>query len=145
MALVSLSSPFDRLLNLQRTLDRVLNAPPAFDMGISGRGAFPPVNVFGDQDSYLVRLEAPGLNPDELNIESHGRTLTLSGQRKAPTSEEVSFHRRERVWGSFSRSVQIPAEGDLSRAEASYKHGLLTIRIPKREEAMPRKIDVKVA
>ncbi len=145
MALVSLSSPFDRLLNLQRTLDRVLNAPPAFDMGISGRGAFPPVNVFGDQDSYLVRLEAPGLNPDELNIESHGRTLTLSGQRKAPAVEGGSFHRRERAWGSFSRSVHIPAEGDLSRAEASYKQGMLTIHIPKREEAKPRQISIKAA
>ena len=145
MALVSLSSPFDRLLNLQRTLDQVLNAPPSFDLGVSGRGVFPPINVFSDQDAYVVRLEVPGMDPEELHIETHGRTLTFSGQRKAPTSEEGSFHRRERVWGSFSRSVQIPPEGDISRAEAAYKHGLLTIRIPKREEAKPRKIDVKAA
>ncbi len=144
MALVSLHSPFDRLLNLQRTLDQVLNASPAFDLGVSGRGVFPPINVFSDQDAYIVRLEIPGVDPAELHIEGHSRALTFSGQRKAPTSEEGSFHRRECVRGSFSRSIQIPTESDLSRAEASYKHGLLTIRIPKREGAKPRKIDVKV-
>jgi HSP20 family protein len=137
--------PINALMNLQRELDRVFDNPRGLDLGLSGRGVFPAVNVFSDQDGYLVRMETPGVSADQINIESHGRTLTISGKRESGASQGGSFHRRERNGGQFSRSLQLPADLELSRAEASYKNGMLTIRIPKKEEAKPRQIAVKAA
>lgn len=137
--------PASGLLTLQRELERVFDSPLGFDLGPSGRGVYPPVNVFGNQDHYLVRMEVPGIEPDRIHIESQGRTMTISGERELTTPEGGSYHRRERDSGKFSRSLQLPADLDLSRAEASCKNGLLTVRIPKREEAKPRQIAVKAA
>jgi HSP20 family protein len=137
--------PINALMNLQRELDRVFDKPLGLDLGLSGRGVFPPVNVFGDRDSYVVRMEIPGASSDQINIESHGRTLTVSGKRESGAPQGGSFHRHERSSGQFSRSLQLPADLDLGRAEASYKQGMLTIRIPKKEEAKPRQITVKAA
>jgi len=135
--------PFNALTSLQHELDRVFDNPLGFDFGLSGRGVYPPVNVFSDKDGYVVKMEIPGLSLDQLNIEAHGRTLTLSGKREAKTPQGGSFHRRERNSGEFSRSLQLPADLDRSRAEASYKQGMLTVRIPKKEEAKPRQITIK--
>jgi HSP20 family protein len=137
--------PFNALLNLQRELDRVTDNPLGSDFGLSGRGVYPPVNVFSDKDGYVVKLEVPGMASDRLNIEAHGRTLTISGKREAVTPQGGSFHRRERSSGEFSRSLQLPADLDLTRAEASYKQGMLVVRIPKKEEAKPRQITIKAA
>src|SRR5215831_685884 len=121
--------PVNALFNLQRELDHVFNNPQLTDFGLSGRGVYPPVNVFSDRDGYLVKMEVPGLNSEQLHIEAHGRTLTLSGKREAGTPQGGSFHRHERRSGEFSRSLQLPADLDLARAEASYKQGMLTVRI----------------
>lgn len=89
--------PMNALMRLQRELDRSFENPQGFDMGLSGRGVFPPVNVLQDAEgSYVVRFEVPGVPPDDINIESQGRTLTLSGKREASASPNGSFHRRER-------------------------------------------------
>jgi HSP20 family protein len=148
MAFFRVSSGFDPvagLLGLQRELERVFDKPFGIDLGPSGRGVFPPVNVFADRDGYVVKLEVPGVAPEDVSIEVEGRTLTVSGKREIPPPTEGSFHRRERGAGQFSRSFQMPADLDLTRAEASSKHGILTLRIPKREEAKPRQISVKAA
>jgi len=137
--------PFNALLTLQRELDRSFNNPLGLDFGLSGRGVSPAVNVFSNEDGYIVRMEVPGMSPEQLAIESHGRTLTISGKREATAPQGESFHRRERTSGQFSRSLQLPTDLDLSRAQASYKHGMLTILIPKREEAKPRHITVQAA
>jgi HSP20 family protein len=138
--------PLNALLRLQREFDRSSENPQGFDMGLSGRGVFPPVNVLQDAEgSYVVRFEVPGVSPEDINIESQGRTLTLSGKREASTSPNGSFHRRERGAGQFSRSFQFPTDLDLGQAQASHKQGMLTIRIPKREDAKPRQITVQAA
>lgn len=149
MALFSFRSvldPVSGLSTLQRELDRVFQNPLlGLDLGFSGRGVFPPVNIFSDPDGYVARIELPGVSPDRLTIESHDRTVIIRGQRELPTPEGASFHRRERNSGEFSRSLQLPNDVDPGRAEASYKNGILTLRIPKREEAKPRQITVKAA
>ena len=148
MALFRFPSEFDPvggLLTLQRELERVFESPLGFDLGPSGRGVYPPVNVFSDRDGYVVRVEVPGVALDNVKIETQGRTLTISGKRETKVPESGSFHRHERGAGEFSRSVQLPAELDLERAEASYNHGLLTVRVPKKEAAKPRQISVNAA
>jgi len=149
MALFPFSSQIDpvgSLMSLQRELERVFESPRGVDLGLSGRGVFPAVNVFSDPDGWVVRVEIPGVAADQLTIESQGRTLTLKGKRELPApANGGGFHRRERGSGEFSRSVQLPNDADPSRAEASYRNGILTVRVPKAEEAKPRQITVKAA
>ena len=137
--------PIGALLALQRELGRTLESPSWSDFGPSGRGVYPAINVFGDRDGYVLKMEVPGVSSESLKIEAEGRTLTISGKRERQAAESGSFHRRERSFGEFSRSLQLPPDVDPSRAEAAYKHGMLTVRVPKREEAKPRQISIKAA
>jgi HSP20 family protein len=139
------SDPVDSLLSLQRELARVFESPFGFELGPSGRGVYPAINVFTDKNGTVLRMEVPGVPPENIQIETHGRTITVSGKREVKAPEHGSFHRRERSVGEFSRSVQLPSDVDVSRAEASCKHGILTVRIPKKEEAKPRQIAVLAA
>ena len=125
--------PVSGLLELQRELDRAFERSPGFGAGLSGRGVFPPVNIFSGKDGYVVRVEIPGVAPEKLTIETHGRTVTISGKREVVAPSGGSFHRRERGSGEFSRSLQLPDDLDPGSTEASYQLGILTIRIPKRE------------
>ena len=139
------SDAVDSLMSLQRELARVFENPFGFELGPSGRGVYPAMNVFTDKSGTVLRMEVPGVRPENIQIETHGRTITVSGKREVKAPESGSFHRRERGVGEFSRSVQLPADLDVSLAEASCKHGILTIRIPKKEEAKPRQIAVQAA
>src|SRR5690348_1687248 len=96
--------PVGGLLSLQREYERVFDKPFGFDPGPSVRGVFPPVNVFADKDGYVVKVEVPGVAPEDVAIEAEGRTLSISGKREVPPPTEGSFHRRERGTGQFSRS-----------------------------------------
>jgi HSP20 family protein len=148
MALFRFSSaldPVSGLLTLQNELERALQNPVGFDLGLSARGVFPPVNIFSEKDGYVVRLEVPGVPPEQLGIETQGRTLTISGKREISPPAGGAFHRRERSSGDFSRSLHLPEGLDLGRAQATCKHGVLTVRIPKTEEAKPRQIAVNAA
>lgn len=135
--------PMGALLALQRDIERTLESPFGSALGVSGRGVFPPVNVFVDRDEHVLRFEVPGVAPQDIHIDTHGRTLTVSGKRDLKVPEKGSYHRAERARGEFSRSLQLPAELDLSHAKASCQHGLLTIRVPKKEEAKPKRIAVE--
>jgi HSP20 family protein len=138
--------PVGALLRLQEELGRTFFRPLGWDLGPSGRGVHPPVNVFRDEDgAYVIHVEVPGYRSSELSVESRGQTLTISGKREETEPAEGSYHRRERRGGEFSRSLQLPAEQDPSRALASSANGILTIRVPAREETRPRRIDVRAA
>src|SRR3990172_2231129 len=146
MALLHFSSsvdPVSSLLTLQREMERMFENPLGLNLGLSGRGVFPAVNIFSDKDVCVVRLEIPGVPPDQITIETQGRTLTVAGKRDSTAPEGSGFHRRERDSGAFSRSAQLPDDPDVGRTEALYAHGLLTLRVPKKEAATPRQISVK--
>jgi HSP20 family protein len=137
--------PVSGLLTLQRELERAFQHP-AGGAGPSGSGVFPAVNVFSDPAGYVLKVEVPGIAPDQLTVEGRGRTLTISGKRDAQVPQSTgAFHRRERGAGQFSRSLQLPEDLDVIRAEASCKQGVLTVRIPKKEDAKPRQISIKAA
>jgi len=137
--------PMDSLLALQRELGRVFESPMGTDFGPSGRGVYPPMNVFMDREGYVMRMEVPGVSPDSLQIETNGRTLVVSGRRDFKPPQKGSFHRRERGLGEFSRMVQLPADLDVTKAQATLKNGNLTLHVPKREESKPRQITVHAA
>ena len=135
--------PFNALLRLQDALQRAFERPMgAWLAGPSGRGVFPALNVFNEKDNYVVRMELPGLAPENIVIDRQGRTLRIEGKRERPAVGEGSLHRRERWAGEFARSLQLPEDLDLDKTEASYRNGILTVRIPKSEEEKPRQIPV---
>ena len=142
-----LYDPFNSLVRLQEEIERAFERPlglaPAW--GISGRGAFPPVNVFQGKEGYVARFEVPGLGSDNVSVEAHGRSLTVSGKREALAPAEGSLHRSETWSGEFSRSFQFPEDADPGRASAECKHGVLTVRVPQREETRSRRIAVQAS
>jgi len=138
----------NELLPLQHALDSLQRASlPDFFFGSPSSGVFPPVNVFRDESGDVVlRAELPGLRPEDIAVSCEQRTLTIRGERKAEQETEGGgYHRRERASGKFSRSIRLPNDLDLSSAQASFKHGVLTLQIPRAEAAKPRQITVQAA
>lgn len=146
MALMSLrNAAFEGLPDLQRALARLREAPTlGWNLGPSSRSVFPPLNVFEDVDGALVvRAEAPGIDPATLQIDIEPQRLVIAGERRPASDTGASgYHRRERRFGRFSRSLQLPADLDVSKTAASYRDGMLTIRVEKAETARPRRIQV---
>jgi HSP20 family protein len=135
--------PVRHLLALQQELER-FQRNPGFSLGPSGYGAFPSVNLFEGRDGMVVIAELPGVEPETLKVAGQGRTLTISGGRRRETpTDSVGYHRRERPFGEFSRSIQLPENLDLAQATASCAAGVLTVRVPKSEAAKPRQIMVQ--
>jgi HSP20 family protein len=137
----------NELLRLQQGLDSLQRAPlPDFFFGSPASGVFPAVNVFRDTGGdVVIRTELPGLRPEDIAINCEQHTLTISGERKAEQTEGGGYHRRERSSGKFSRSIRLPGDLEPSRAEATFTHGVLTLRIPRAEAAKPRQITIQTA
>ena len=105
----------------------------------------PPVDLEETPDAYIVRFELPGMKREDLKISLTEHTLTLSAERKCEEeSKDRTVHRREIVYGRFTRSISFPAEIDPSKAKATYKDGILTVELPKSERAKPKEIEIKV-
>lgn len=137
--------PAGSMLALQEELGRVLRNP-AFNLGLSGYGAYPPINIFDDGEAMMIMAELPGLEAASVNLVTQGHTLTLSGNRARDDSQSPgAFHRREREFGEFSRSIQLPEGLDMGKTSAHFESGVLTVRIPKSPEAKPRQIAVRAA
>ncbi|MBZ0258478.1 Hsp20/alpha crystallin family protein [bacterium] len=118
----------------------------AFLPGYSAR-RYPLINLFEEQDAFVVEALAPGLNTENINVSIVGNQLTLSGEkvRSNGDAKPEAFHRNERAAGKFIRTVELPAEVDSDKIKAEYKNGILTITAPKAEKARPRSIEIKVA
>mgnify|MGYP003702668041 CR=1 FL=1 len=127
---------------LLRDFGRFFDAAYGEGNGDWSPGVFPPLNVTRDEENYFVRAELPGLNSDELKISVEHNKLCLSGARQATEQEGVSYHRRERGYGTFSRSINLPYEVDADKVQANYKLGVLEVLLPKAEDAKPRKIAI---
>lgn len=111
----------------------------------SGAGVFPLMNVSEDHDHYYVRALIPGIDAAQLNVSVVHQTIAVSGTRQVLDERGVSYHRKERTEGSFSRSVTLPASFDGSRVEAKYVDGVLTLTLPKPEAAKPRRVTVQAS
>jgi HSP20 family protein len=109
-----------------------------------GRGQ-PAVNMWEEAEAVLVELEVPGLKADQVEISVVGNQLSLRVDRPELKQEGVTYHRRERPVGSFSRVLRLPAEVDADHVEAALRDGVLTITLPKAESSKPRKIAVASA
>ncbi len=134
--------PANALSRLQQELERAFESPYGHGLGLLGRGVYPAINIFKSAEDIVLRIEVPGFAPENLEISSQGQTLTVSGKSVTQPPAAGSYHRRERASGDFARSIQLPREVDPSRATAQCKHGVLTLRVPAREEVKPRQINI---
>jgi HSP20 family protein len=107
-------------------------------------GSFvPPVDIYEDEHTLVLKLEVPGVNEEDLNVSLENNLLTVSGERKFEKEEkEENFHRIERRYGSFARTFRLPNTIDPEKVEAGYDKGLLKITVAKRAEAKPKQIKV---
>ena len=105
----------------------------------------PSMDVEETQNEIVVRAELPGLKKEEIHLRAEGDALVLTGERKQEAeTKDKTLHLVERSYGKFHRVIQLPAEVDGACASAGYEEGVLTIHLPKREEAKPREISIEV-
>lgn len=105
----------------------------------------PALDVHDDKDAFTVTLEAPGLTKEDFEISYHDGVLSMAGERKQDKETEgKNYFRRERLFGRFTRSISLPADVKSEQIAATYKDGILTVRLPKAEEAKPKQIEVNV-
>jgi len=133
-------SDFDQIRReMLRLLDTAGDGPPD-----PGAGVFPPMNITQDDENFFVRAEIPGIKPSELSISALRNRVTISGKREIPREHDrVSYHRKERPEGLFNRAVTLPTEVDAQHVDARYADGILTLTLPKAEQAKPRQIAVR--
>jgi len=105
---------------------------------------YPAMIIWEDDNHLFVETELPGMELDQLEIfVNGGNQLTLKGERRPPAGVEGQWHRRERGYGKFARVIELPNMVDTEKVEAHFKHGVLTLTLPKQESSKPRKIEVK--
>lgn len=149
MAIVRWSDPFREFAQLQDRINCVFtDAYGRNDEGLLTSGTWvPPVDIYQNGDHEVVlKAELPDMTREDIDITLDNGTLTIRGEKKFSNEvKEESFHRIERRYGTFSRSFSLPQTVDTGKVAAEYKNGVLTVRLPLREEAKPRQIKVDVA
>jgi HSP20 family protein len=133
--------PIDALFDLQRALDARLESGWLRDT-TSGTGAFPPINVFQQGDDIVAILEVPGVGKQDLDIQVKGNALRISGKKAIAYPEGASLHRRERLGGSFDRTLTVPMQINADGIKAEYRDGVLALFIPRAESDKPRSIKI---
>jgi HSP20 family protein len=137
--------PFQDLLSLQdemnRMFDRAFGQSATRERGVHTWA--PALDIAERKDAYLVTVELPGVNPNDIDVTLESNLLTIQGERhQAQDSADQQFHRVERIYGGFRRTVTLPSTVQADAIEASYDNGLLHLVVPKAKEAMPKKIAV---
>jgi len=142
MALIKWN-PAKDLLSFDRMIDDFFSPDVRLFEDISH--VVPLVNVEETDEAFNISAELPGIKKDDIKISFQDNILTISGEKKAEKKhKEKNYHRIERSYGKFSRSIGIPSGVKLDEISAEYKKGVLYVTIPKTEEAKPKKIEVKV-
>jgi HSP20 family protein len=139
--------PFRDLAQMQDRINRIFGAAYRGDDDVLSRGDWmPPVDIFeNDQHEIVLKAELPGISREDIDIRVENNLLTIRGERKREQeTKQESYHRVERVYGSFSRSFSLPSTINTEKVGAEFKDGVLTVVLPAREEAKPRQIQVKV-
>lgn len=137
--------PWTEMNRLSRELDQLFGRGGNFAARRTGAGSYPPLNVWEDDDNLYAEAELPGLNLDDLEIYVTGSQLTIKGERRPPEQEGGTWHRQERLYGKFTRVVELPGEVDNDKVRAEFRHGVLSMTLPKSEAVKPRRIEVKAS
>ena len=140
-------NPYRELAQLSERLDRMINEGYTTGRREDGFGSWiPPVDIFEKAENLVIRVEVPGIDKDDLDVQIENGVLTLRGERHRDQDvTDENAYRVERLFGSFTRSFTLPTTVDPSRVGASYKDGILEIVVPKMEEAKPKKVKIQAA
>ena len=143
--------PTRELDSLQGEMNRLFSSffdPPAKGTNGGNGGArrwIPSMDLVETQDQFVLKADLPGMGEDDVNIEVENNVLTIAGERKTEHEEQhEGYYRLERATGSFSRALSLPEGIDADAVTATFDNGVLTVRIPKPEQAKPRKVKIGV-
>ena len=141
---ITIRDPFRDLLNLQNEMTRLFGRAYGEEAEGTRSTWAPPIDIYETQDAYRVVAELPGFGPDDVDVTVNEGQLSIRGERKFydEVSEE-NFHRVERRFGAFQRIVSLPQQVQADKVEAAFDKGVLTVSIPKAEQAKPRRIEIK--
>ena len=141
--------PFCGPVTAQNQFERLFReafSPVLGESEVSTRTWAPPVDIYENGDNLVLKAELPGINPDDVEIRVEDNTLYLKGERKFEKEvKEQSYHRVERSYGAFTRTFSLPNSVDADKVTANYKDGVLTLTMPKKEEAKPKTIKINVS
>jgi len=140
-------SPFRGLVNIQDEMNRLFN--DFFSQGERSKGMpsiwSPLVDIAETDNDITVTVEAPGMQKDDINITIQDNVLTLKGEKKQENVEKKKqYHRIERTYGQFERSFSLPTTIQTDKVKAGFRNGVLTITLPKSEEAKPKEVTISV-
>lgn len=141
-------NPMQNVLSLQQEMNRMFQE---FARGGNSEETswgtstwVPPVDIYETNEGFVLKVELPGVQKDDLHLEVHDRTLTIRGERKPETEiPEDHYHRRERSYGSFQRVFTLPTPIDADKVQANVHDGVLELQLPKHETAKPKRIAVQ--
>jgi HSP20 family protein len=139
---------FGRLTDIRDEIDRLFESPLADWTRTSNllSGWTPALDLYEDKDNLFVKVELPGMKREDIEVSLHEGSLSISGERKSEQKhEDADVYRAERFVGRFQRTVTLPTPVAADKVKAQYKDGVLTITLPKTEEAKPKHIDVNVS
>jgi HSP20 family protein len=140
--------PFHELSGFQDEMNQLFEdffgRVPARRMFSEGFWA-PLMDIEETKDEILVKAELPGMRKEEVKIQINNDVLAITGERKREDeTREKTYHRIERAYGKFQRMIRLPTEVDATKVKATYENGVLTIRLPKSEQAKPKEIAIEV-
>ncbi len=147
MSILTRYRPVDGFLSLPRDLDRWMDealGAAGWGRGENLRQWYPMTDVSETPEHLILRLEVPGMTRDQVKISVENNVLTVRGEKQQEaTQENENWYRSERSYGSFERSFSLPTHVDPDNVRASMENGVLTIKLPRREEARPREIKIE--
>lgn len=132
--------------DINRLFDTALRAGnlPSVEEGLEGREWTPEIDIYENDDNFVIEADIPGMDIKDIKIEVQDNTLTIKGEKKfEEKTEKDKYIRVERLYGSFYRSLSLPMNVDSDKIDANYKDGTLVLTLPKTEQAKPKQIKVK--
>jgi len=140
----SIPSVWREMDRLQREMNRFYEHP--YPSRFRPAPAYPALNAWTNEEGLLITAEVPGVSSKDIDISVVGDTLTLSGVREPEELKEgAGYHRQERGYGNYTRSLQLPFSVNVNKVEATFKNGILSIVLPRAEEDKPKKITIKAS
>jgi HSP20 family protein len=137
------------MMTLREAMDRLFDDAFTRPLGFAGNGngygwSTPAVDMYQTDNEVVVKASLPGIKAEEVQINVTGDVLTLKGEtRQNDESNDKAYHIREQRWGMFERSIGLPTAVTADKAQANFENGILTITLPKAEEAKPKSITIK--
>jgi HSP20 family protein len=135
---------FDHLTNLRDEINRLFETPMQNGNSDVFNTWAPALDLYETQDHFVLKAAVPGMKKEDIEVSLHENTVTVSGERKNEKHYDgAETSRQERFFGRFTRSLALPKPVETGKVKASYQNGILTVTLPKMEEAKPRQITIK--